>query len=62
MIGGPPYHIFVLQGQSRKVPLNITMDSGSSHNFLDPKAAKQVGCKLTSTTKNDGHHIRWQPN
>lgn len=33
------------------MPLSILVDSGSSHNFLDPKAAKQIGSKLVLTKK-----------
>lgn len=47
--GGLPYQTLILQAKSKKVPLNILVDSGSSHNFLDPKAAKQIGCKLVPT-------------
>ena len=27
-------------------PLNILIDSGSTHNFLDTKMAKKLGCKV----------------
>lgn len=29
--------------------LSILVDTGSTHNFLDPQAAKRVGCKLEYT-------------
>ncbi|KAM7497180.1 hypothetical protein LguiA_021594 [Lonicera macranthoides] len=48
--GGAPCQTLVLQGQSKKVPLSILVDSGSSHNFLDPLTAKQTGCKVIPTT------------
>ena len=48
--GYVPYQTLVLNGLSKKVPLNILVDSGSTHNFLDPKTAKQVGCQLIPTS------------
>ncbi|KAL2330578.1 hypothetical protein Fmac_018159 [Flemingia macrophylla] len=33
-------------GQSRKKPLHILIDSGSTHNFLDVNVANRLGCKI----------------
>lgn len=41
--GCAAYQTLVLQGYSNKVAINILVDSGSTHNFLDPKIAKQCG-------------------
>ncbi|XP_074314174.1 uncharacterized protein LOC141649382 [Silene latifolia] len=33
-------------GKVRVNPLNILIDSGSTHNFLDEKTARKLGCKI----------------
>ncbi|XP_059277948.1 uncharacterized protein LOC132032198 [Lycium ferocissimum] len=37
-------------GYHSKKPLNILVDTGSSHNFMDPELAKTLGCATKSTT------------
>lgn len=49
--GCAAYQTLVLQCQSKRVTINILVDSGSTPNFLDPKTAKQVGCALVPTNK-----------
>lgn len=36
-------------GQFNGQPLNILVDTGSTHNFLDTNTAKQMGCQLKQT-------------
>jgi predicted aspartyl protease len=60
--GGIPHQAFILMGTSNKVPLRILVDSGSTHNFIDPETAKKIGCKVTTTdhmlvTVADGSRI-----
>lgn len=37
-------------GYHSKKPLHILVDTGSSHNFIDPKVVKGLGCQITSIT------------
>lgn len=39
-----------LKGQIKKHPITILIDSGSTHNFLDPNVAKRTGLVVTVTT------------
>ena len=45
------FQTLVLHGQSKKVHIRILVDSGSTHNFLDPQTAKQIGCHVVNTSK-----------
>ena len=47
--GHIPFQTLVLQGQSKKIPISILVNLGSTHNLLDPRIAKQVGCHLLPT-------------
>lgn len=49
LTGYTPFQTLVLQGTSNNVPINILVDSGSTHNFVDPQTVKQVGCSLIPT-------------
>ena len=33
----------------KKKPITILVDSGNTHNFLDPNTARQAGCKIEPT-------------
>ncbi|PHU07453.1 hypothetical protein BC332_23942 [Capsicum chinense] len=37
-------------GYHSNKPLHILMDTGSSHNFIDPEVVKEIGCQVSSTT------------
>lgn len=43
------YQTMRVKGVVGKKVILILIDSGSTHNFLDIKTAKQLGCKLVST-------------
>lgn len=51
LFGNMPFQTLVLQGKSKRIPLSILVDSGSTHNFLDPQTAKQIGCQTLKTSK-----------
>lgn len=40
-----------VKGFVKKKPLTILIDSGSTHSFLDPRAADLLGCELKPTLK-----------
>ncbi|GKB95423.1 transposon ty3-I gag-pol polyprotein [Tanacetum coccineum] len=43
------YQTMRVKGQVGKKTLQILIDCGSTHNFLDLQKAKRMGCRLTST-------------
>lgn len=49
LTGYTPFQTLVIQGMSKKVPISILVDSGSTHNFVNPQTAKHVGCSILST-------------
>ena len=49
--GGTSYQTLILEGKCKKQPITILIDSGSTHNFLDPSIAKQLGCQVVPTHK-----------
>lgn len=38
-----------LKGVSRKMPLSILIDTGSTHSFIDPIAARDSWCLVKAT-------------
>ncbi|KAK9184859.1 hypothetical protein WN943_025210 [Citrus x changshan-huyou] len=49
--GGTPQNTMRLKGNLKKHGVTILIDSGSTHNFLNPSLAKQCGCLVTTTTQ-----------
>ncbi|TXG49921.1 hypothetical protein EZV62_025796 [Acer yangbiense] len=49
LTGLSPQNTMRLKGSIREHDVTILMDSGSTHNFLNPTLAKQCSCKITST-------------
>ncbi|KAH7560795.1 hypothetical protein JRO89_XS10G0104300 [Xanthoceras sorbifolium] len=49
LTGLSPQNTMRLKGSIKKYSVTILVDSGSTHNFLNPTLAKQCGCKVTST-------------
>ena len=47
--GIPTHNTMRIKGNVLKQLLNILMDSGSTHNFLDLYTTKKLGCKIRST-------------
>lgn len=48
--GASAYQTMRVSGLHNKRLLQILIDSGSTHNFLDLELAKKLGCKLKSIT------------
>lgn len=48
--GVQSYRTMRLQGQVKKNVVEILIDSGSTHNFLDPQFAKRTGTKIYPTS------------
>ncbi|XP_052291764.1 uncharacterized protein LOC127900631 [Citrus sinensis] len=46
-----PQNTMRLKGTLKKHGVTILIDSGSTHNFLNPSLAKQCGCPVTTTTQ-----------
>ena len=46
LFGTTGYNTMRMQGQIRNQLVNILIDSGSTHNFVDPKVIKNAGIKL----------------
>lgn len=46
MNGSPNYQIMRVKGLYQKIALQILLDRGSTHNFVDLNMAKKLGCKL----------------
>ena len=44
--GSSTHQTIRICGSIKKKPITILIDSGSTHNFLDPKVAKRTGCKI----------------
>lgn len=38
-----------VNGYSEKRPIQILFDGGSTHNFIDEKVAKRLGCQICPT-------------
>lgn len=49
--GGTFFQTLLIEGTCKKQPITILIDSSSTHNFLDPTTAKQVGCQIILTPK-----------
>lgn len=47
--GSASFQTLKLRGFAKKKAITILVDSGTTHNFLDPAAAKQGGCRITPT-------------
>ena len=47
--GSSNHQTLKLKGYSKKKPITILIDSGSTHNFLDLGTAKQTGCEILTT-------------
>ncbi|KAH0781176.1 hypothetical protein KY290_000774 [Solanum tuberosum] len=48
--GSLGYRTLRVTGYHSKQPLHILVDTGSSHNFIDPSLVEQLGCQVTQTT------------
>ncbi|KAK2993192.1 hypothetical protein RJ640_005160 [Escallonia rubra] len=48
--GNPSHNTFKLWGQHHNKLFSILMDTGSTHNFIDPVTAAKLGCVITPTT------------
>ncbi|PHT74622.1 hypothetical protein T459_21899 [Capsicum annuum] len=42
------YRTLKVTGYHFKKPLHILIDTGSSHNFIDPELVQQLGCPIRS--------------
>lgn len=51
LTGATPQNTMRLKGTLKKHGVTILIDSGSTHNFLNPSLAKQCGCPVTTTTQ-----------
>lgn len=49
IIGSSAHHTMRIKGYIKKTRIIILINSGSTHNFLDPKLAKQSGCDIHET-------------
>ncbi|OIT36293.1 hypothetical protein A4A49_64830, partial [Nicotiana attenuata] len=47
--GSLGYRTLKVTGYHAKKALSILIDTGSSHNFIDPELVKHLGCKIQST-------------
>lgn len=47
--GSLGYRTLKVTGYHAKKPLHILIDTGSSHNFIDPELVKVLGCEVRST-------------
>ncbi|XP_077249994.1 uncharacterized protein LOC143889606 [Tasmannia lanceolata] len=52
-----------VKGYTKHRPVSILIDSGSTHNFVDPRVAKRTGCKFETTlplkvTVANGQQVR----
>lgn len=47
--GMPSFKTMRIKGKVKKFPLTILIDSGSTHNFLDPMMAKRTGQMIQNT-------------
>lgn len=47
--GQPSPKTIMMTGFVGKRAVNVLIDGGSTHNILDPSAAKRLGCLLEST-------------
>lgn len=45
--GTPEYQTPRLRGFTEQKPLEIFIDCGSTHNFIDEDTAKKLGCKIS---------------
>lgn len=48
--GGRNYQTLLIKRKSKKVLIIFFIDSGSTHNFLDPSVAKQIRCSIVPTS------------
>lgn len=51
LTGATSQNTMQLKGNLKKWGVTILIDSGSTHNFLNPSLAKQCGCPVTATTQ-----------
>nr|KYP33317.1 hypothetical protein KK1_045838 [Cajanus cajan] len=63
LTGVTKFNTMRVTGRSRKKPLHILIDSGSTHNFLDVNVAKRLGCKIedmdsVTVTVADGARVQ----
>lgn len=49
--GGTSFQTLVIEGRCKNQVITRLIDSGSTHNFLDPNVAKQVGSEILPTDK-----------
>lgn len=62
MTGDPNFHTMRISGLHNKKLIQILLDSGSTHNFLDLDTAKKLGCTLEAVnplpiTGGGGHQL-----
>lgn len=50
LTGNIIHHTIRIRGMTKKKAITNLIDSGSTHNFLDSKVAKQVGCLILHTS------------
>ena len=65
LTGNHGFHTMRVRGMCNGVVLQILIDSGSTHNFLDINIAKQLGCKIQgippqAVSVADGNHLACQ--
>ncbi|XP_077232454.1 uncharacterized protein LOC143869781 [Tasmannia lanceolata] len=49
LAGSTSYHTMRIKGYIKRRPVTILIDSGSTHNFLDPEVAKRTECDVQPT-------------
>lgn len=47
--GSLAYRTLRVTGYHSKRPLHILVDTGNSHNLIDPLLVEQLGCQITQT-------------
>lgn len=50
LFGSVSHQTMRIRGNIKKKAITILLDSGSTHNFLDPVVAKRTGCTIQSTS------------
>lgn len=63
--GNQNFQTMRVQGKVKDKLFHILVDSGSTHNFLDPTLAKKLGCNIESIPSQavavaDGNHLQCQ--
>ncbi|XP_019253895.1 PREDICTED: uncharacterized protein LOC109232588 [Nicotiana attenuata] len=53
MKGSKGYKTLRIQGFTEQRPINVLIDNGSTHNFIDEQTAKRLGCKVYQMNPQD---------